>query len=114
VLEDLEPLFDLSGPTETHSSSDQGPAEPSTAHNDLVSVLDDGIAAVSAAYERFLDAESCSLGCYDKDTPGGQKFRSESSRITEAFGVAVEQCERDLVQAVAAAENTRLPKQPAV
>jgi hypothetical protein len=90
------------------------PAELSTSHNELVSVLDDGIAAVSAAYEGLLDADFCSFGCYYKDTPGWQRFRSESSRITDAFGVAVEQWESELVQAEAAAENTRLPKQPAV
>lgn len=38
----------------------------------------------------------------------------ESSRITDAFGVAVEQWESHLAQAEATAENVRLPKQPAV
>jgi hypothetical protein len=90
------------------------PAELSTSHNELVSVLDDGIAAVSAAYDGLLDADFCSFGCYYKDTPGWQRFRSESSRITDAFGVAVAQWENELLEAETAAENTRLPKQPSV
>ena len=77
-------------------------------------MLDDGIAAVSAAYDGLLDADFCSFGCYYRDTHGWQRFRTESSRITDAFGVAVEQWESHLAQAEATAENVRLPKQPAV
>jgi hypothetical protein len=89
------------------------PATMSSVHNELVSVVDDGIAAVAAAYQGTLDADTCT-GCYYADTSGWQRFRAESPRITRAYGRAIRRWERQMTSAVAGAENRQLPDRPEV
>lgn len=90
------------------------PSGVADVHNRIVAVLEDAISATGAAYEGTLDAEYCTSTCYYADTPGWQRFRSESSRITEEFDAAVGAW-TSAVDGVAASAALRvLPERPVV
>jgi hypothetical protein len=90
------------------------PSEASDAHRGLMTVLDDAIAAVDAAFEGTSDAEWCITSCYYRDTEGWRRFTAESARITGAFDWAVKSWEAGVSAADRAIAGRTLPKQPVV
>jgi hypothetical protein len=83
-------------------------------HAALVAVVDDAIAAVSAAYQGTFDADFCTYTCYYKDSPGWQLFTSESGRITDEYAAAVGAWRRAVSAADRAVRNRTLPERPVV
>jgi hypothetical protein len=90
------------------------PASVVAAHTDLLTVIDDAIAATQAGYDGVLDSDYCGTSCYYADTPGWQRFSTESPRITTAFSDAVGAWESALAEAEASIENRTLPTKPIV
>lgn len=90
------------------------PAEVADLHQNLIAVIDAGIAGVQAAYEGASDAQFCVTSCFYRDTPGWRRFRADSAQITRTYGVAVESW-RDRVDRVEVfISNQKLPSKPVV
>ncbi len=82
-------------------------------HSGLVGVVDRAISAIQAAYDGVSQSQWCTT-CYYKDTPGWQKFSSESKQITKEFPGAEQAWESAVEQAKISAENAALPAKPNV
>lgn len=90
------------------------PEAVQSAHATLVGVVDDAIAAMQAAYDGATDSDFCVTSCYYAETPGWQRFSSESGRITEAYGAAVENWRTAIGSAEAGVAARTLPRMPRV
>jgi hypothetical protein len=90
------------------------PANVVSAHTEMLSVIDDAISATQAGYDGMQDSNYCSTNCYYKDTPGWQRFSSESSRITAAFSDASEAWDSAIAATETSIEDRQLPKKPIV
>lgn len=90
------------------------PADAASEHARLVSILGDAIAGVEAA-ERGLDERECTIyGCNVLDQPSFLHFRSESSRISSAFGDAMSDWDTASQRAIDEARAIELPGKPEV
>jgi hypothetical protein len=90
------------------------PADVRAAHGELVSVVDDAIAAMQAAYDGATDSNYCMTSCYYKETPGWTRFSSESGRITEAYRTADQGWQAAVAAAKSSVESRTLPRKPQV
>lgn len=90
------------------------PETVQSSHAALVGVVEDAIAAMQAAYDGATDSDFCVTSCYYADTPGWQRFSSESGRITEDYGVAVENWRTAIKSAEAGVAARTLPRMPRV
>jgi hypothetical protein len=66
------------------------PAAVASAHNDLMSVMDQAISAVDSAYDGVLDYEFDYAFTYRnyKETPGWQAFKSQSEQVAARYSSA--------------------------
>ena len=90
------------------------PADVQAAHGELVSVVDDAIAAMQAAYDGATDSDYCMTSCYYKETPGWTRFSSESGRITEAYRAADQSWQAAVAAAKSSVESRTLTRKPQV
>lgn len=90
------------------------PPSLSTEHNEVLTVIDDAIEAVAAAYEGLSDAQSCVTSCYYANTPGWRRFQSESDRITTAYESATNAWSQAIQSELARIEGMRPPDRPEV
>ncbi len=85
-----------------------------TEHNALVAVLTRAIVAVQAGYDGMSQADDCYDYCYYRDTPGYQRFQSESDGITKAYAAAIKDWESTSTAVTNSIKNRELPAKPAV
>lgn len=84
------------------------------AHSSLLGVIDRAILAIDAAIEGLAQDQSCWYGCYYADTPGWQRFVSESRAITKDFAAAESSWRSALSSAKTATEARPVPSIPNV
>jgi hypothetical protein len=90
------------------------PGEVQSAHDRLLDVVDDAIAAMDSAYSGLFDAQWCTSSCYYRNTPGWQTFSDESDRITSEFDSATGAWEAAVEAAESSIQDRALPVKPRV
>jgi hypothetical protein len=90
------------------------PSDVGSAHNGLLGVIDRAILAIDAAVEGTWQDQTCWYDCYYADTPGWQRFVSESQDITREFGSAESTWRSALGSARTAIEGREFPTMPDV
>jgi hypothetical protein len=90
------------------------PAGVRSAHQEMVSAVDRAISAVQSAYDGVLQAD-CYYNCpYYRDTPGWQRFQSESDAISKQYATAMTAWESATAAEKIAISNRPLPAKPQV
>jgi hypothetical protein len=89
------------------------PAGVRKAHQRVVAVVDRGIAAVQSAYDGLAQSQDCYY-CYYRDTPGWQRFQSESTGISQSYTSAMAKWESAVATSRTAIANRVLPQKPTV
>lgn len=85
------------------------------AHQGVVSAIDRAIGAVQSAYDGLSQSQDCFEGCpYYQDTPGWQRFLSESDGISMAYTAAIKRWEPEVAATSAQITNRSLPAKPNV
>ena len=90
------------------------PDEVATAHDGVVTILDDAIDAMYAAYDGLFDSQWCTTSCFYNRTPAWREFSSESDRITGDFDSATAAWESAVAAAETSIRDRRLPVKPQV
>lgn len=92
------------------------PAEVRTAHQEMVSAIDRAISAVQSAYDGLEQSQDCFYDdcTYYRDTPGWQRFQSESDAISKAYAGAMTRWEAAATTARSTIANRPLPAKPQV
>lgn len=91
------------------------PAGVREAHQDVVSAIDRAISAVQSAYDGLEQSQDCYDYCpYYRDTPGWQRFLSESDGISTSYSSAMTRWETAVAASKNAIANRPLPAKPQV
>ena len=90
------------------------PREMQESHSRLVTMIDDGIEAVSEAYDGLVDADSCYTTCFYRDTSGWKFFHAESERITKEYAEALTAWNDAVTASQREIEGRKLPAKPVV
>jgi hypothetical protein len=92
------------------------PAALATTHNELLAVVDTGVAAVDAAWDGTADYEFDFEGEYDhyRDTPGWQSFTRDSEAIASRYAAARGSWQSQVDAARKRVRDRRIPTPPEV
>ena len=91
------------------------PAPVEGAHSAVVAAIDRSISAVQAAYDGLEQSQDCDYteDCtYYMDTPGWQRFLSESDGISKAYSSAISKWDGAVASAKVTIEARKLPAKP--
>lgn len=83
-------------------------------HENLITVLDDGIRAVRAAYDGTWEADYCISTCYYRDTAGWRRFSAESARITRDYQASNSEWAAGVAEADRSVQQRPLPRKPVI
>ena len=91
------------------------PGSVEGAHSAVVAAIDRSISAVQAAYDGLEQSQDCyySEDCtYYMETPGWQRFLSESDGISKAYSSAISKWDSAVAGAKTAIDTRKLPAKP--